>query len=270
MHKKIEVKYKKGFVAFLDILGFKEMVLNKNLGSIQKIENYLNIVNEEINKYKADDSALHDFKSIVISDSIILSMDILENDQLESNAREINLHTLRILCLIISSIQAKLANVDIFLRGAISFGDIYFDDNLKQIVGDGYINAYLLEETHAIYPRVILDNKIVSFLKFETSGDFIKEVNKKYPEKILYEWNQKFSYQSIHQNLYGINKDVPLFIDYVDALNENELNNFAELLKKNAYLNTSVYPKYKWLANYLISKINHEKQKVLVDTLKDI
>jgi len=46
-----------------------------------------------------------------------------------------------------------------FLRGGISTGSYFADDNM--IFSKGLVNAYQLESKKAIYPRVIIDKNIV-------------------------------------------------------------------------------------------------------------
>lgn len=258
--EKITVKYKKGFVAFIDLLGFKEMIYNANPVNNEKVENYLNIVDEQLKKL----DELNNFKSIVISDSIILSMEISENDI------DGNIGTLSLLCNAIKIIQQNLAKKDIWIRGAISYGDIYFDNERKQVIGEGYINAYLLESNYAIYPRVILDNKIVKFLQFKSSEDCISGING-FGEKILYSWKRNASsIVDIDKVINGIKKDIPLFIDFIEGLNESEIYEISLLIISNANKNIKTYPKYLWLAQYIISKRGWGEESTISNLLKEV
>lgn len=207
----MKVEYKKGFVVFLDVLGFKNMVKNEK----SKIERYLDIVYREIEKLKNIDIK-KDINNIVISDSIILSVDT------KTSCKE-NIKIFSHLCLFVALVQEALALENIWLRGAISFGDIFFDEKRKQIIGQGYINAYLLEEKQAIYPRVIIDNRIINFLEQNSSKELIKSVNAlkriNWKGNILYNWDTKSDVRMFYDNKsspYAFTKDIPLFIDYLD------------------------------------------------------
>ena len=72
-----------------------------------------------------------------------------------------NIDKFRQLCIAVGIIQKHLAVKNIWMRGAISSGDTYFDSIKGQIVGPAYINAYLLENKSAVSPRVIIDSKII-------------------------------------------------------------------------------------------------------------
>ena len=161
------IKYEKSFVAFLDVLGFKSMINSKDLTKINK---YFGIINSAIS-YLKDIPSKKSIGSIVISDSIILTAEHSE-DEFE------NIEVLRHLCIAVGLIQQNLAIEGIWLRGAITYGDTYFNAKESQIVGPAYINAYLLEEQLAINPRVILDNKIVHELGYTNAGQLIDVINR--------------------------------------------------------------------------------------------
>lgn len=258
--EKIKIEYKKGFVAFIDVLGFTDMIFNSTNETKEKVEKYLNIVDKQL---KILDK-LNNFKSIVISDSIILSMEISESDI------KGNIGTLSLLCNAIKTIQQNLAKNNIWIRGAISYGDIYFDNERKQVIGKGYINAYLLESNYAIYPRVILDNKIVQLLELKSSEDCISRING-FGKKILYSWKRDASsIVDIDKAINGIKKDIPLFIDFIEGLNESEIYEISLLIISNANKNIKTYPKYLWLAQYIISKRNWGEESTISNLLKEV
>lgn len=249
--------YKKGFVVFLDVLGFKNMVKNDR----PKIKKYLDIVYEEIEKLqKIDDK--NEIKSIVISDSIILSVDA------KDDAHQ-NINIFSNLCLFVAFVQEALSLNNIWLRGAISYGDTFFDETRKQIVGDGYINAYLLESSHAIYPRVIIDNRIIKILEQSSSTELIQKVNDLNPNNwkgnILFDW-KKSNYSSVivlnkKNSSYSFTKDIPLFIDYlgniIELNNVNTINTLLNNIKESSYESTEIYHKFRWVANYLLTRFQN-------------
>ena len=150
MTKNAENKsYTKCYVAFLDILGFKNKILET------PCENILDIF-QKINKkpikniYKAEEGEwkpIFDPSSLqykIMSDSICFYIDADEPNAL--------------LCLIASCgvFQAMLLrlSVPILIRGSIVLGDLYANDDITS--GPGLTQAYLLEEKGAKYPRIIM------------------------------------------------------------------------------------------------------------------
>lgn len=66
---------------------------------------------------------------------------------------------LRFLCHYASRIQELiLRQHGLLLRGAITKGNLYFDE--KFVYGTGLVDAVELEENIAIYPRIIIDKKL--------------------------------------------------------------------------------------------------------------
>lgn len=244
------IEYEKNFIAFLDVLGFKNMISSSDLTKVNK---YFGIVNSAIG-YLKDIPSKKDIGSIVISDSIILTVPC-SGDKVEA---------LRHLCVAIGLIQQNLAIEGIWLRGAITYGDAYFNAEDSQIVGPAYINAYLLEEQMAKYPRVILDNKLVHELGFKNSMQLIDSVNKanegwldyrNWGERVLFEW-----VGSINR----VPKDLPLFIDYLSPLLEKEdwssMTKIVENVQENMYSDSRIYGKFKWLADYIVALVDRERE----------
>jgi hypothetical protein len=244
------IKYEKSFVAFLDVLGFKELVFSKQKMDHKKLEHYFGLINSIINNFQ-EIEAKEPIGSIIISDSIILSMPHL------AGGRSL-IENFRSLCIAVGLIQQNLAKHNIWLRGAISSGDTYFDSKRNQIVGPAYANAYKLEEEYAKNPRVILDGKLINELGFLTATEFINSINNKanggldymnWKSNILFYW-----YPAYYQWACYIEHDLPLFIDYLSPnvnMNKEDLILITGYIKSNIYKDLSVYSKYRWVVEYL-------------------
>ncbi len=158
--------YKKSYVAFLDILGFKEMI---NTSAFDKIFNIfqLNICSDEYKKafskafnenddncedLKAYNEALQNAMIYTMSDSIVISTD---------SEKPMALEVIIDACLYV---QTMLYTFDtpILLRGAIAVGDYYCNNSIA--FGKGMVDAYICQENYSIYPRIILSTDIVKKL----------------------------------------------------------------------------------------------------------
>ncbi|POZ54017.1 hypothetical protein [Methylovulum psychrotolerans] len=248
------VPYSDYFVAFLDVLGFKELVMSKAPKDKKKISEYFQLI-EEVTYGIRRFELKKEIATITISDSVIIAIPMDINDSQ-------NLNNLRQLCIAIQKIQFKLAEKNIWLRGAISSGKAYFNAEKSQVVGPAYINAYLLEERLAINPRVILDNKLISALKFKSAGELINTINNhglSNSEYNLQERDILFDWTGVGQPIEGLNKDVALFINYLSYAfqDENKLGAIVENIEKSIYTDTQIYPKYKWVVDYLIMLCRH-------------
>lgn len=237
---KFKLKYEKSFVAFIDVLGFKNMVYDKSPAGKAKIELYLNDAYEALYVLKKIESKKH-IGHILISDSIIFSVPFGDNNQVATN-------NLRQLVISIYSLQRKLAKNNIWVRGAVSCGQSHFDEKRNQIIGDAYIKAYELEQSSAKYPRVVLDCQIIEELGYGCSADLIQAINlcnsdnPLYAGKVgLFDWQGKV-----------LDKDFPFFIDYLNYLPVEDKKVIADHILRNAR-NSHLYLKFKWVADYFLS-----------------
>ena len=267
LNAKEEINYKKSYVAFLDVLGFKNLIFSTKSEDKDKLEEYFGIVNSAIKYLESIPSKnAIGIGSIVISDSIILSVPF-------GNSNNDNIERLRHLCVAIALIQHGLAVKDIWIRGAISCGDTYFNKQTHQVIGKAYIQAFVLEEKLANVPRVILDNKIIKELKFNSATQLIQIINSEqftnWSSSILFDWDNK------DFNLATIEKDIPLFIDYLDFPVSYKGTNFSRNIHdnvlKNIYNNTHLYKKFKWVASYYVLKLNeHDNESLLIPELLNL
>ena len=165
---KLGNKIEDRFVAFVDILGFKNILarVEENFDSeeFKRLESVLNFMNEETHdpNYSADlpvyeksecgefliEKELGDPRLTYISDCIIISAEPTL-DGFKGLSRKIH------------KITADLAYDGIFCRGAISKGKMYHQQRV--LFGSAYLRAYYLEENEARFPRVIIDPNILEF-----------------------------------------------------------------------------------------------------------
>jgi len=165
--------YKKSLVAFIDILGFKEMV-NRSTDNHQDYSLLLETLMRfhDLEKPEAwttdlieveEDAQMKGLDGFPISkktrctslsDSIVVSVEI-ENDLNEAFST---------LVANLSSIGAQLLKDGILIRGGIDLSEVYHDNGI--VFGKGMINAYELEEKVAQYPRIILSEKLISELNY--------------------------------------------------------------------------------------------------------
>ena len=238
------IEYKESYVAFIDVLGFKRLVFNQK--KKDRLEQYFGIVNEAIS-YLQQIPSKSNIGSIIISDSIILSVP-------QASGNEENINRLRHLCVAVGIIQLHLSLKNIWVRGAISSGKAYFNPSNNQIVGPAYINSYLLEKELAQNPRVILDSKIINELDFQSATEFIWKINRE-PDGLKFSnWGSSILFDWQFTTAKPIEKDVPLFIDYLLPIVEENGESFNQLVNSIAesiYSDTNTYDKFRWVVEYL-------------------
>ena len=224
----------KSVVAFIDILGYKEKI--KEIETAGEIQNF-------IKKFKKilDDSffrvseyqLFHYYKMKSFSDNILIGYPIREDCEQEL----ISVFGL------LTYLQINMSLQGFFLRGAITIGNLYIDEDI--IMGEGLLSAYNAERELARDPRIILtDSALVA----------VKEHLKYYAEH----------YRDFAPQRRYLLKDADgqYFLNYLLELKEpdesigpfvEEMNKHKQVIEKNLnkYLQIPrVWSKYAWAANY--------------------
>lgn len=154
--------YVDSFVAFIDILGFKDYITkNKDFESVNKLFcDIADIREEALRDFNIPQEETLDTLTInIISDSIVISISKTE------------IYSLMKLILIVNTfVFTILSNHKLLCRGAITEGDFYAEKNIA--FGPAFVEAYMLENKTAIYPRIIFTrNTLNSYLKTSKATD---------------------------------------------------------------------------------------------------
>lgn len=293
--KKYELEEK--FLAFIDILGFKNIVMeNRNpeivMIAIEKAEN-------KILKYKKN-SKLDELNVTWFSDSLVISISNYEIDALYTLIKLVN------------EIQSNLLVKNILIRGAISLGECYHNKN--NVYGKCMVQAYELECKVAVTPRVIISKEIIKYLEREhTKEEEEIDMNINYgvgnglfesDELIRYSLSKTTS-EKITSYLLRMDKDGYYYIDYLRTLynpcietvdmykyevehsydkgKQEGTNNFEVIenwyadmvypirefiIKESNNPNMNIALKYLWVKDYFNSTIDSFSQYNLSDRFK--
>lgn len=147
-----EAQYTQYYIAFLDILGFKNLV-NDPERTCQDILNVYEFVGERHKDFFTgeDENVRNSVKMRIMSDSICLYV--------EANTRNA-LHLLMAYCVAFQH-DLLIMSPSIFVRGGISLGGMYVKEDI--IFGPALTDAYLLEEKNAKVPRIIIRKKTLDY-----------------------------------------------------------------------------------------------------------
>ncbi len=147
-------KTSKYCVAYLDVLGTKEIISNdKNNEHLNKLNMIFKDAIEEVDLTKKIDNK--DFFVKIFSDNIILATRTETKDRVEN---------IKLLCLVISNIIEEFLTYGYLMRGAIVEGDFFCNDTL--VYGKALIDVVELEEKYSIYPRIIVQEGIKDVFPF--------------------------------------------------------------------------------------------------------
>ncbi len=155
-------------VCFIDILGFKEIIKqfeeSQDISIIKHIQDAFNeALLSMIGFYNKDYSKTNNIENVDVetlksefyfktfSDNIIFTLKFSKTDKSFWGR----------LSLILSfahSFQQTMHRAGIYIRGGISYGSFYNDENI--IFSQALVESYEIENTQAIYPRIVLHKSI--------------------------------------------------------------------------------------------------------------
>lgn len=116
------------------------------------------------------------------------------------------------LCRILCEIQWKiLVEIKLPIRGALTAGQIIISTDPKVIIGPAFINAYIMEDKNAIFPRILFSDEIYQYIdKRKVSFPYIaRDVdNLKYLDYLRYELELEDDFRNFDNKLkvFGIKK----------------------------------------------------------------
>lgn len=270
------MKYNTCIVAFIDILGFKEMVfksgkdedkhqmISKALGYLKNLEKNHDWVKkfiavEEDAQKKGEENFIIDklMRVTCFSDSILISV------RLEEKENRFN-EVFSTLVAYIAFVGNFLIKNGILIRGGITVGDLVHTRE-GVVYGRGLIKAHELESKTAINPRIILSKELIKKLNYP-----LESKKNRYPyHQYLSRFNDGclgFHQLTILQVMDSLEEELFLemfeedkvtIIDKIKNVIINELDNNFE--------KTEVFSKYNWLKeefNRLVLPSNPAREKI--------
>jgi hypothetical protein len=213
---------KRSFSIYLDALGTRKAMASMNDHELRQQLELLRLRwflhNED---WATDRQRLMSF-----SDNLVVGSPIAEQDPGGQG-----------LGMLLSSVQGyqlNLAARNRFLRGAIALGDLYMDDRL--VTGQALVDAVDLEESVAVYPRVVLSGACVALALADVEGWF---------------WNDQLL----------VDADGQVIVNYLTAIADDEIPGEVEagLAAHRRAIETKlsefatagrIREKYRWVADY--------------------
>lgn len=216
------MQYEERLVAFLDILGFKE-IIKKTESETTELENLISLlrrIKDGIEELDKEDENPTDIRMSVFSDSIIISAAL---------TKDVNIFAGQLL-----QTNIWLLEQGYFVRGGVDYGKVYHKENT--VFGPAFIRAYELEKI-ADYPRIILSENAKEKLHHE-----------KYENNIGMKLSS-FYFKKDCDGLY--------YIDYFNCAHSGEgyefyLNNLEKMTNDNMSNNIgneSIIKKMEWIKN---------------------
>ena len=228
-------------ILFLDILGYKNLIMNASQksendylkevhGLMSTLSNFIKRRNQQIDTSNGSVLKMSRFKSLIFSDNILFFAPYTS----ETDMLNLSGNLIYGLC----EFLFQYPKSELFFRGAITAGPLYYDKKLHFVFGSGLIRAHELENNIAKYPRVIIDDCLKPT---PISVGWVQDAEEKWYIDYL-----TLAYVWLCDDRNGVpsmKKEKALF-----HLREHKESIQSALLKYQE--NEEVYPKYKWLAEY--------------------
>lgn len=211
-------RYTDCYIAFIDLLGFKGLVTQKECDEIAHIFDEINV--HFIVTVNETGEPLMDFSKIkmkIMSDTICLYVRASEKNSLAGIVATCDYFQVRMMRL----------DEPILTRGAIVRGNIYATGDVT--FGPGVSNAYLLEEKTAKYPRIILTKSTID--EWE-SGD---SEGYNYVKLYTYRDSDAFYVVDSLYLFYGLDHDCPAWKTFVKYV-QDKLNTEVDVSIRKKYL----------------------------------
>jgi len=194
-----EAKYDKGYVAFLDILGFKNKIESKEFTDIYNV--FQRIKSKK--KDQDENNSNCDTKFLFCSDSIFIT-----SHELDSVVRFASSLSLEI-----------MESLDLGVRGAITYGEYFHSGNI--VYGPAIIEACRLEKEEAKYSRIIIDQSVLNKMNSDQSNVLYKEAKKEISLNIF----EKELLNIFDENSYGtMKKRREWILNKIHNTNQEEKN----------------------------------------------
>ena len=154
----MEKQIQKAVVFHADILGFKSIILKSENDTAEETLNKIKGALEEALRLRIDFSPLEEtasktkFRYKLFSDNLYASFSYEPNDDVSFGQAFV------FAVLFARSYYSVMLDNQFSIRGAISFGSDYSDDNM--IFSMALVKAYQLESDKAKFPRVIIDKEL--------------------------------------------------------------------------------------------------------------
>lgn len=257
--------YKEQIVIFIDLLGFKSASYKDDESAMNSLQ-LLQEIKTEVRETKCElgeDKISLDAAITAFSDSILISIPKDSYNKVCERAQKDTINKAVILKAVFSSLPirtwcTKAISLGMLIQGGIGFGKFYHKNDIA--LGKPLSVAYDIQNSLAIYPRIVLSPEFCQFLQKNDmlmgSDTFIKD-----EKDGLYYYD--YLVNEIGFLVEKKDKDslINLAKELIESLDETE-NKILALKEKN---DPRVMMKWEWFYQYFKSRVPQE----LIDVYKN-
>jgi hypothetical protein len=254
--KKAVVHYQNRIVAFIDLLGFKDIIngtvvdpRTDNPEEIRKVRQLLLRIRRSL-KIDEDYRELYRSKRITqFSDSVVISFRFKEESAVFWTLFEIQ-------CLIVEIVHSGF-----LCRGALTSGKLTHTSKL--LFGPAFIKAYLTESKKAVYPRIIVDPEVIKVGSKFRHEDHTHAEERESIMDMLTEDSDGLYYVDYFEKAFDClddaEYDAPVYIGKIKEIIERNIDNDDPKIRQ----------KYEWLRTKYNEMIRPYGKKKFLNSLDD-
>ena len=155
----IQLNHEERYIAYLDILGFREMLASQNFET-----DAASIVTALQQRIDYDGKVFPQLRYLAVSDTIVIAAHQGQG---------------LLLCRRIAQVQTALLKLGFAIRGGVSFGEVltHTTDQGWNIFGNTFVEAYQAEQNLAIYPRVAVDERCAKLLREDVRTNSARKIS---------------------------------------------------------------------------------------------
>lgn len=261
---------KKAIVLHSDILGFKKIIENAENDKEEETLNKLKItLGESI-------SILKMFSAIEKPTTMKLNYKLFSDNLYTSfSYEEGNLQSFSdafiVAVIFARAYFSNMLDNKILVRGGISFGNDYYDDTM--IFSMALVKAYTLESEKAIFPRIVIDDKLIDLVKQDIelpSKMFLTVLNNSIlkDQEGIYFINPSGLAKDFNSELEGIydaDLDRVLIKQSMDFINDE-----VKKIDRNNSESEKIAKKYDWLMDLLLWNYTNRINKPFLNTFSEL
>jgi len=155
-------------IAYFDILGYENIVNNLQESEEQELITEINKIIIKLYKIKKILKTGFNIKTYCFSDNFLISIKI--------DNKKIILEEFYFLVELLQEIQYEIViNHGLFIRGGLVKGQLYTGKNF--VFGKGLIQVYKIEKEMAIFPRIVVDKKLLADIFPKDYDIFLEDKN---------------------------------------------------------------------------------------------
>jgi hypothetical protein len=246
----MEKKFRKVVVIFIDILGSQTRI------NFDEWYNVISVFSRMVEREKELDNnhpwTVYKREIHVFSDCAYIIYDY--KDDIEDSRKDMY-ELMGIACYNTEKVLYEFLKNGFIARGAITYGDLFYDNEKNIWFGPAMNRAYFLESKLAIFPRIIIDPEYAEKLfEFNETKYRMSTEQKMVNGEILYRDMDDFVYLNyLNSGKSGMNQmEYMNVIEAALRLCDIERNK----TRKTEEIQKSIKNKYDWLEKYLLTTNN--------------